>query len=81
MDQDRELPGESLSFSPFVSEGRCCDLLLLFFQQNIYRQRDVDNSGTMSSTEMRMAVEEAGKVHNKVTTGSTGAPLIPPEPL
>uniref|UniRef100_A0A665T1M2 Calpain-2 catalytic subunit n=1 Tax=Echeneis naucrates TaxID=173247 RepID=A0A665T1M2_ECHNA len=27
---------------------------------NIYRQKDVDNSGTMSSTEMRTAVEEAG---------------------
>ncbi|XP_069022975.1 calpain-2 catalytic subunit-like [Embiotoca jacksoni] len=26
----------------------------------LYRQRDVDNSGTMSSTEMRVAVEEAG---------------------
>uniref|UniRef100_UPI003AAEBFC9 calpain-1 catalytic subunit-like isoform X2 n=1 Tax=Centroberyx gerrardi TaxID=166262 RepID=UPI003AAEBFC9 len=27
---------------------------------NIYRQKDVDKSGTMSSTEMRLAVEEAG---------------------
>ncbi|KAJ8392425.1 hypothetical protein AAFF_G00075500 [Aldrovandia affinis] len=27
---------------------------------NIYREKDVDQSGTMSSTEMRMAVEEAG---------------------
>uniref|UniRef100_A0A671TFN5 Calpain-2 catalytic subunit n=1 Tax=Sparus aurata TaxID=8175 RepID=A0A671TFN5_SPAAU len=27
---------------------------------NIYREKDVDNSGTMSSTEMRTAVEEAG---------------------
>ncbi|XP_039668359.1 calpain-2 catalytic subunit-like [Perca fluviatilis] len=27
---------------------------------SVYRQKDVDNSGTMSSTEMRMAVEEAG---------------------
>ncbi|KAG7217981.1 hypothetical protein INR49_008133 [Caranx melampygus] len=32
---------------------------------NIYRQKDVDNSGTMSSMEMRMAVEEAGfKLNN-----------------
>ncbi|XP_076028205.1 calpain-2 catalytic subunit-like [Genypterus blacodes] len=31
----------------------------------IYRQKDVDNSGTMSSTEMRSAVEEAGfKLNN-----------------
>uniref|UniRef100_A0A8C9XB05 Calpain 2, (m/II) large subunit, like n=1 Tax=Sander lucioperca TaxID=283035 RepID=A0A8C9XB05_SANLU len=28
---------------------------------SVYRQKDVDNSGAMSSTEMRMAVEEAGK--------------------
>ena len=28
--------------------------------QKVYRARDVDNSGTMSSTEMRTAVEEAG---------------------
>ncbi|XP_036409583.1 calpain 2, (m/II) large subunit, like [Megalops cyprinoides] len=27
---------------------------------NIYRERDTDKSGTMSSTEMRMAVEQAG---------------------
>ncbi|XP_055365826.1 calpain-2 catalytic subunit-like isoform X2 [Betta splendens] len=27
---------------------------------SVYRQKDVDNSGTMSSTEMRAAVEEAG---------------------
>ncbi|XP_071369789.1 calpain-2 catalytic subunit-like [Centroberyx affinis] len=27
---------------------------------NIYREKDVDKSGTMSSTEMRLAVEEAG---------------------
>ncbi|KAF3688220.1 Calpain-2 catalytic subunit [Channa argus] len=27
---------------------------------SVYRQKDVDNSGTMSSTEMRTAVEEAG---------------------
>ncbi|XP_059186255.1 calpain-2 catalytic subunit-like [Centropristis striata] len=27
---------------------------------NVYREKDVDNSGTMSSTEMRAAVEEAG---------------------
>uniref|UniRef100_A0A8C9X9Q7 Calpain-2 catalytic subunit n=1 Tax=Sander lucioperca TaxID=283035 RepID=A0A8C9X9Q7_SANLU len=27
---------------------------------SVYRQKDVDNSGAMSSTEMRMAVEEAG---------------------
>ncbi|XP_046899416.1 calpain 2, (m/II) large subunit, like [Hypomesus transpacificus] len=27
---------------------------------NIYRQKDVDKSGTISSTEMRMAMEEAG---------------------
>ncbi|KAG7462883.1 hypothetical protein MATL_G00189540 [Megalops atlanticus] len=27
---------------------------------NVYREKDVDNSGCMSSTEMRMAVEEAG---------------------
>ncbi|XP_067114889.1 calpain 2, (m/II) large subunit, like [Osmerus mordax] len=27
---------------------------------NIYRQKDVDKSGTISSTEMRMAVDEAG---------------------
>lgn len=79
MDQDRELPGESLSFPPSASEGRCRDLLLLFSPQNIYRQRDVDNSGTMSSTEMRMAVEEAGKVQNEVAIGSIGAPLVPPE--
>lgn len=62
MDQDRELPGESLSAS--LTSGRC-DLPLshdpFLLQQNVYRQRDVDNSGTMSSTEMRSAVEEAGK--------------------
>lgn len=47
-----------------------------FFPQDIYRKRDVDNSGTMSSTEMRMAVEEAGKV--KKCLGTIGAPLILP---
>uniref|UniRef100_A0A7N6B5K3 Calpain-2 catalytic subunit n=1 Tax=Anabas testudineus TaxID=64144 RepID=A0A7N6B5K3_ANATE len=31
-----------------------------FRRRNIYRQKDADNSGTMSSTEMRAAVEEAG---------------------
>ncbi|KAG7278010.1 hypothetical protein CRUP_006175 [Coryphaenoides rupestris] len=29
-------------------------------EQNIYREKDVDKSGCMSSTEMRVAVEEAG---------------------
>ncbi|XP_068558867.1 calpain 2, (m/II) large subunit, like [Cebidichthys violaceus] len=32
----------------------------------IYREKDVDNSGTMSSTEMRTAVEEAGFSLNNV---------------
>lgn len=51
-----------------------CDLSPPLLSQKIYRQRDEDNSGTMSSTEMRSAVEEAGKTqtyHNKSTEVSS----------
>lgn len=30
-------------------------------QQDLYKERDVDQSGCMSASEMRMAVEDAGE--------------------
>uniref|UniRef100_A0A8C5A2M7 Calpain-2 catalytic subunit n=1 Tax=Gadus morhua TaxID=8049 RepID=A0A8C5A2M7_GADMO len=47
-----------VSFTNYLQSYLCYDSLLL--GQNIYREKDVDKSGCMSSTEMRMAVEEAG---------------------
>ena len=44
-----------------LSERTCHVNSPIVLWQTIYREKDVDQTGTVSSTEMRLAVEEAGK--------------------
>uniref|UniRef100_A0A4W3GCG6 Calpain-2 catalytic subunit n=1 Tax=Callorhinchus milii TaxID=7868 RepID=A0A4W3GCG6_CALMI len=57
--------GESAGGWRWDAEGR--ELMLVFILQKIYKNNDLDQSGTMNSSEMRVAVEEAGfHLNNKL---------------
>lgn len=64
MDQDWEVPG--LFNSNILCVG--CWVVVVHaaltyqaLQQELYKERDVDQSGCMSASEMRMIVEDAGE--------------------